>query len=186
MKRSLLLLSLLSLYKTVKGGTPQGAPPTTTTTESTPPPTTTTTTESTPPPTYTPSLFTVLTHGLETATTTTSKVSAKELERIEILKHKNEQKRIKRLNEILKIYMPDVGKGQITSTSPSAYQLTEDIRKQRKLIRADKELSGAGAEMEMGEVLAGVVSGLRKQGRSSKQPDLYLKIADADTGETKP
>ena len=35
--------------------------------------------------------------------------------------------------------------------------------------------------MEIGEVLAGVVEWMRKQGRSSKQSDLYLKIADADT-----
>ena len=176
MNRYLFLLSLLSLYKTVQGTAPEE--PTTSATET---PTTTTA------PTHTPSLFTVLTHGLDTTTQSgPPALTAKEQERLEALKDANEKARIARLEKVLQTYMPVVGKGQFAHAPLDAGAIDEDIRKQRKIFKADKELSGAGAEMEIGEVLAGVVSGIRKQGRSSKQPDLYLKIADADTGESKP
>ena len=191
MKHSLLLLSLLSLYKTLGSDLPSGGVPS----EEAPPPTTTTTTATTTEtetpevqaPTHTPSLFTVLTHGLEpTPAPTTPQVTAADLERIEKLKDAHEKERIERLNTILKDYVPAVEKGQIAHKPVDPYQVAEGLRKQRRLISAEGGLSGIGAEMELGEVLSGVVSGMRKQGRSSKQSDLYVKIADADTSETKP
>ena len=176
MNRSLFLLSLLSLYKTVQSAAPEE--PTTSTTEA---PTTTT------PPTHTPSLFTILTHGLDTTTQSgPPALSAMEKDRLEAIRDANTKARDARLKAVLQTYMPVVGKGQFADAPLDAGAIDADIRKQRKLFKADKELSGAGAEMEIGEVLAGVVSGIRKQRRSSKQPDLYLKIADADTGEAKP
>lgn len=133
----------------------------------------------TPASAYTPSLFTVLTYTppQTPAPPTPSGMTATEQRRV------NEE-RLERLQEVLNKYVPAVEKGQITYSPREALTVEEELRRKRRLIKPDRGLSGIGAEMELGEVLSGVVSGIRKQGRGVNQPDIYARIADADTQET--